>query len=302
MNNREAFAHLEKQSPYLDLKCIYHGVNADPSYTFQNLHSYRNAFNKLLKLNLLPATDLTISKLRLILNTDEEETITGFTEGYDIEKASSVLHQATGGLLRYIHDKLIDVKENTIDVKLVKIADLEELEKTANLLKRSFSIPIYELDAKVEVSSLENGSAWIILGIVGGTGAAIRLCANLIWAAAVIHKKQEDAKNNAEYLKSSNIDLIIIDQVNEQITRNIEYAKEGEALSMHDDYFPESDSESIQRLKTAIESIGTLIEKGVEFYPSVQASEEIKSLFPDFKLLNLIEAKTKLIDSGENKN
>jgi hypothetical protein len=40
-----------------------------------------------------------------------------------------------------------------------------------------------------------------------------------------------------------------------------------------------------------------LIQKGVEIQPSLHTPENVSNLFPNYKLLNLIESKTKQIEN-----
>lgn len=306
MNQKEIYRRLELYLPDLDLKNQYFSDNSKSpySYVFRDLVKYRRVINTLDRLGLLPITSETREDLKPILDSKEETLGTDFSPGHKIESAGKTVYEIIEGIISYLNTQLKEVvEENTIDIKLVKIDDLEDLEKTASLLKKSFSIPLHEIDSKVVINSLEKGSVWIILSIIGISGVALRLCANLIWAGAVIYRKYEEVKITQEHLRTIKLKNDLIEGVVKQQLEYIEESKSTEATAIANEFMPNHDNESIQRLKLSIESIGSLIEKGAQFYPSIKAADDVKQLFPDFDVLNLIESKTKLIsEAKENSN
>lgn len=299
MNNREAYSILAKNISSLSLKSVYHGLNTDPSYTFSELGSYRRALVNLRKFNLISDALLNLKNLNIILDSKEETISTTFSPGYDIEANAKMIYQIINNLIKFLENQSSEDDENAIDIKIVKIEDLDELERIANLLKKSFSFPVNPIGGKVTVNSLEKGSVWIVLGIVEAGNLALKMCASLIWSAAVVYKKLDDIKINQIHLKNIKLDETVTKHIIEQENRHIEDIKDREALAIANEYSIDNDPETILRLKLAIESIGELIEKGVEFYPSIKATDDVKALFPDFTMIKLIESKTKLLDLGE---
>jgi hypothetical protein len=77
--------------------------------------------------------------------------------------------------------------------------------------------------------------------------------------------------------------------------KQLDLLVEAEAQNLQANYYSGEDPERIQRLILSIESMSKLIDKGTEIYPNLLASESLKSVFPSFKNLNLIESKTKQI-------
>lgn len=57
-----------------------------------------------------------------------------------------------------------------------------------------------------------------------------------------------------------------------------------------------TDNEYKNRLIYSITELAKLINDGVQVHPSLMAPEESKNLFPDYKNLDYIESKTKLIE------
>lgn len=236
---------------------------------------------------------------RLIKNNDDQLAL--YQEEADpLISNTDVFYDDVQNFVNYLEGLFDDEKdENIIDVKLVEINDLDELEKTAKLLKRSFNTPVLEMDGQITVQKIESGSVWITLGILGGAGIVIKMCAELIWAAVVIYNKYKESALHEEHARTIKLKNDYIEALVNQQKQYIEQATEREAQALINKFLPEkNDPEILNNFKASIESIGDLIEKGAQFYPSIKASEELKMSFPDFKALNLIESKIKMLGEG----
>jgi hypothetical protein len=305
MNPKELYQKLNDNLSGIELSSIYYSDKSISGYDyiFRNLNSFRKAYRYLNSYGILPITDSVKEKFGPILSTDNDVVGMDFSFGNPIDIAGQILINSVQSLLNLLKNKVLTEPDESVDelnVKLVKVDDLEELEKTASLLKKAFSLPVLEVDGKVNIQSIENGSVWIALGIIGATGVALKLCANLIWSAAVIYRKYQEAKTAEQHMRTIKLKNDFMEGVMKQQLEYIEESKNTEAQAIAQQFYPDGNGETQNRIKLAIDSIGTLLEKGAEFYPSINASTEEKALFPDFNVLHLIESKsTKLLDEGK---
>lgn len=302
MNQREIYRKLSESVSNLALEHQYFSTQ-DPvefNYVFKKLSAYRKAYKALDLNKILPISTNLRSVLKPIISSKEEEKGFNFSEGRKIENAAETLLESVKGILSLLEAQIVDtVEENTIDVKFIKIDDLDELEKVAGLLKRSFAIPAYELDGKITVENLEKGSIWIILGVISASSILMKMCANLIWAAVVVNNRYEETKITQEHVRTIKLKNDLIEAIVEHQKQHLDSFKESEATAIANEFIPNPTPEKIQQLKMSIESISLLIDKGAQFYPSIKAPEEVKQLFPDFNIKKLIESKTKLLDEGD---
>ncbi|GAB3881492.1 hypothetical protein [Spirosoma agri] len=303
MNNKQAYRILSKVYPLLELKKHDYNNDPDKDHLFYDLPVFRDAYEKV----KLFAPYLITPLIRRILEPIENST----REYYPTDKASAeALINASvdlmSSVIRFINfvgpKEFTEATEESLDVELKHIDSLEELEKAANLLRRSFNTPVLEIGGQVTVEKVDSGSVWITLGIIGAAGMALKLCANLIWAAVAIQNKAREGKVFIEHARTLEIKNDYLEMLIEAERKKIQLIEEGEAQHIISMYMADKDSPNLNNnMRGSIEAIGALIEKGAQFYPSIKASDEIKPLFPDFSIKELLESKTKLLSEGGQK-
>ncbi|UXX79004.1 hypothetical protein N7E81_16745 [Reichenbachiella carrageenanivorans] len=216
-----------------------------------------------------------------------------------VETNYNYLKIAIEALHKTLSEVFLDEFENSVRIKLPPTNDFSELSKISNELNKSISIPISHknIDGNTSIKSVENGSIWFV--VVVASPLAVGLVGGIAWASAVIHKKKQEGKIFEEHVKS-------LELANEQKEvfldaqkKQLELLIETESKALNDEYYKESNNEDLERLKHSIVTISSLINKGLEIHPSLNTPEDVSNLFPDFKKLNLIESKTKLI--GDHK-
>jgi uncharacterized membrane-anchored protein YhcB (DUF1043 family) len=144
------------------------------------------------------------------------------------------------------------------------------------------------------VKSWQPGSLW--LDIYLGSAAAVSLVGGMVWSAAVIRKKQAEARILDNIADSMEIKNEMLDGVRKGIEEHIQMVVESEAINLFSHNFDAGDNrEQIERLKMGIKDLAGLIEKGAEVHPALTAPETVKNLFPDYTKLETIESKQKLI-------
>jgi len=304
MNIKEVYLILRNEIPNIDFAISKYTGNEKYDYIFTDMQVFSRAF-------------LSIKEVAPILFTPQMEEILmplvkrGFTyttystykkEGDPIIQQKEILYLSAKGFLDYIEPMvLLEEKENSIDIKLIHIKTLEDLESSAKLLKRAFNIPAFELDQQVLIGDIKTGSLWIelIAGVAIG-GSLLGLFANLIWSAVAIKNKIKEAEYAEEHMRTIKIKNDLLEGLAKHHVEYIKQVKDAEAQHIINEYMAGRTTPDLQNnIKGSIEAISELIDKGAQFYPSIKAPEEIKMLFPNFAIKELLESKINLLSEGK---
>lgn len=289
MNIKEIESLIQENSPKLYFKSDYSSGNTSKPYKAISLSSLREAINSLSEIDLIKPE---IDKLKnsTLYNNYKDEDIFDVTDHTLI--SSNVMKIRTGleFLLRYNQQN--EAPKNGLFIRLPDIATFDDLERTACDLKKAIEIPINDQNqgGSIKIVSAESGSIWLILS--AGTIAAVNLIGAICWSAAVIRKKQAEAKIFEEHartlvLKNDSISTFV--EAQKQQIKNI-LQDEAEAIAQK--HFSNDDPEAIGRLKLSINTVSELIDKGTQILPSADNKEVLKS-FPDYSNLSLIESAIK---------
>jgi hypothetical protein len=204
------------------------------------------------------------------------------------------------GLKQYLGAFLARQDTNSVFVKAPPLTQFSDVIIFEGQLKTALSQIIYhpKVQARLELKSWESGSPlWLELAL--GTQAAVNIVGAAAWAGAVVYKKIQEGRLHQEYvrgLKLRNDSLEAILEAEKRMLNDIINAEaENIALSNYDG---DNSQETIERVKLTIKEFAEMIEKGAEIHPALQAPEEVKNLFPNFK--NLLATESKIKQLAEN--
>jgi hypothetical protein len=186
--------------------------------------------------------------------------------------------------------------ETTVVVKLPDAQDLETIIGYLTSLQRSLSQNVIndKIGGQVSVKSWQSGSLW--LDIYLGTSAAVTLVGGMLWSAAVVRKKQHEARVMENIADSLKIKNEMLEQLRKGADSQIQLLIESEARALAVHSFEDGDNhEQIERLKLGIKDFAELIDKGAQIHPSLLAPEKVQNLFPNYHQLESIESKQKLL-------
>lgn len=204
--------------------------------------------------------------------------------------------------------------ENYLYVKLPsnlkELDDLNTIVKGLNLVFNQCPI-LRETYKEINFVGVDVGSSWFILSVIlAGAPIAAK---TLNWIADFI-KKCNDIRIQNRTIKQIDLEYIIkkmkLDkEKSEQTLQNIQkeiekdhkeqYIKEFENIKMpkQGEISEEDKSKIVHCMSTMIE----LLDMGVELYPSLNASEELKSAFPKKEEWKKIQGETKLLNENNSK-
>lgn len=197
-----------------------------------------------------------------------------------------------------LKNTIIKTDENTLCIKVVEHDSLKDLGTELELLDKIIMqvISHKKINGTYKFSSFDIGSSWIYIAV--GSALVLKLLAALVWSACVIRKKFLEGNLLEEKLKSLEIKNDSLKDIREANKKQLELLLKTEAQNiMHDFDLENTDNEYENRLIYSIRELSKLINEGAQVQPSLLVPEEAKNLFPDYKNLDLIESKTKLLET-----
>lgn len=292
MNIVEFHQDIEKIIPELKLSHSYLSTGGgDTPYQVSNLFQLRGNISTLEKIKYLDQ-DIEQIKKTWLFNTANDQLRVTSSDRSLLEELLSNLRIKLTLLNKIAEDSPLLNRDDILFVKMPELKSFDELNKFSSDLKKSIELPLLhsEMNEKTEIVGADTGSIILYLGI--GTALAVKLIAGICWAAAVIRKKNAEAKifeSHAKTLELKNESLSNIIESQKSQLKNI---LESEAMEIANKHFSHKDHETIERLKLSITTIADLIDRGAKILPMSQ-QEEIQKAFPDYNNLNLIESTIK---------
>jgi len=178
--------------------------------------------------------------------------------------------------------------ENSISIKLPKINNLKELVDTSSKLDKIFNqllVNDYE-SSEAKLQNFDTGSEWYEILFTSATG--LWLFTKVIHAVILMqreHIKNKDLQENVK-LKSitNNAYENLLSQMQELSKKEIDAIKDEQIneIMIKLGTTQKNDNEYYNRVKFAIDETSKLIDKGMEFFPSSTATQEVKDTLPDF--------------------
>lgn len=242
--------------------------------------------------------DVQVIKNYNILNTLNTESITITSDTFNVfnRDVNNLKNKINSNLL-ILESNIVSMEENTLCIKLVEHDSLKDLAAELETIDKIIMqvLTHKDINTNYKFSSFDIGSSWVY--IILGSGLALNLLAGLVWAACVIRKKWKEGSILEETIKGMKVKNESLEDI-----RKAKKKLEDELISKEADNLlstfnlDNTDNEYKNRLIYSITELAKLINDGVQVHPSLMAPEESKNLFPDYKNLDYIESKTKLIE------
>lgn len=207
------------------------------------------------------------------------------------------LQSASTALIEVITNVISEQDENTLSIKLPpNINTIDKIsfffERINRIINQTMVNSYFQ--GEIKLKTLESGSLWMEIIIV--SPFALTFFASLVWAGAVIRKKILEGEYLLQMVRGLGIRNDSLENIKEQNKKQIDFLIESEAKHLVSSIEnAEEDFEYLERLKNSIKIFADLIQEGTEVHPSLIAPEEVKNLLPDFKKLDSIESKIKLL-------
>lgn len=179
---------------------------------------------------------------------------------------------------------------NLISIKIPSPQNFADLEKTITALNKIFSQTLFadEIKGGVQIANFDNGTYWIDVVAIGGVAKFIGA---LAWSGAVAYKKLQEGRLVQEKVKELKIKNEAFQEIIEKSKEAVNQEAQREADFLYKTFYKGDDNEQIGRIKLAIKELAELYSQGAEIHPALEAPDEIKNEFPDFKAIDRIETK-----------
>ncbi len=269
------------------------------SQKFSKFQGVIDAVDILILNNLFVEHAKKVQSLKKVYNSRAEEITVDRDTFYSFINAVNTLKLLCEGFSSTIEKINPSLNELSISIKLPTINDLHDIETHVGTIHKIISQTILNkhVKGKLKVISIESGSYWI--NIFLGTELALTLFAGIVWAGAVIRKKIMEGNILREQLQSLKIGNQALTEIQKAQKDELDLLLVSEATNLVTSLsLKGEDAEFQQRIKHSIKLMSEIIEKGAEVHPALSAPEEVKNLLPNFKKLDSVISKIKLIDSG----
>jgi hypothetical protein len=270
--------------------------NSPTAWTIGNLQKFRELTKRCL---YLPGVKLVAAEVERthIFTSARNDMQVDINVVNETQNCITKLVASIESLRGFFKDmELPTLDANQISVRLSHVDSLTELSMQIEILEKALSQTILDakLGGKLEVAAVDNGSVWLLL--IVGTPAAVTFIGGLAWAAVVVYKKAQEGLLVQQHVESLKIKNDALGQIREAQGKLLNEMVEAEARHLEMETFGEdANPDRLKRIEFAIESLQKLIEKGAEIHPALNAPEDVKNLFPNFKKLGLVESKIKQI-------
>lgn len=280
--------------------------NDSSNYRLKEIRIFQQALKAIEKTELFKSDIEEIKKTEaLILSTD----ISIVLSRVEASKVNTKISNLITKLINFsegISYVLPEQSENSISIKLPKTNNLKELIETSNRLDKIFNQLLSNkyIDEKVDLQNFDTGSEWI--EIVFGTVTGLWIFTKIVHAVILIERellKNKDLKENIKLKAITNSAYEnILKQMEELTIHDVEIIKNKEINEIMNklETSKEKDNEYYERIKFSIDETRKLINKGMQFFPSSVATQDVKDTLPDFT--KDLEHMIPNIEQIENKN
>lgn len=261
----------------------------------KNLNQLRNTIINLEGIEIIENEINNLMQTSIFKTRKNEEEIS-FSEDTYIKENINIIQNGFTLLKRMYEDLQFD--DNDLYIKLPDIENFDDLGKLSSDLKKAIEIPVNEQgEGSIKVKSAEPGSIWLLVSL--GALGAIKLVGAICWAAAVIRKRNAEAKIYEQHTRTLGLknDMmeIFVNAQKEQL-KNI---LESEAEQIINNHYSLNNPEVLERLKLSINTVADLIDRGAKLLPASD-NGDIDKLFPNYNTLDLIESTTKMLKDNSN--
>ena len=292
MNNRQLYLLAKKN--YVKLILNYEYLSkGEINYRLKDLSKLREA---ILKFDSLIYLESNIDKLKEgpLFNASNDSIDLKTSE---FSKISSFVNKLRTGLEFFIlqfESNDLELDDTNLNIKLPQFKNFSDLSIVAKDFKKSLEIPLLDskIDSDLNILSAEPGSIWLIIGV--GSLLAVKLVGRIAWSAAVLKKKNSEAKIFEQHARTLELKNEHFESMVQAQKIQLNNLLEREANAISKEYYTADSPESIERLKLSITTISNLIDKGAQILP-ISTSDDVKQLFPEYEKLSLLESAIKKI-------
>lgn len=210
------------------------------------------------------------------------------TETYkNLMSKKDILYNKMKVIIELYESMDIENEENGIDIKLPHCKDFKDYISYLKDIDFIFSqCPFLQCEDNVlKFASVDVGSNWLKFTVAATASTCIILgsVASLVDKAITIRSHYLNVKQQEEVLKKIQGKNELLKEQIEMFTQLRNYYMDEAILSLEKDYGELKDPEEQDKARRSLKKLMDLLEKGTEFYATLDSPEEIQVLFPQIE-------------------
>lgn len=279
------------------MKVIVSNHQSNNSYKYISGHIYVNSVVRfMLQKKIFTPICEEIKGIDIIYNSGIETMLVESHVAYGYQEKVERLMAAMACFSSNISQHMKRTEEGILSFKLPAIDGLDEFTEVIRDLNRSLGVVLADssINEKCRIHKFDNGTLWIEIAI--GIGLGAKVVAGIIWASCVIRKKMKEIEIMDKNLRSLDLKNEMLEHLVHAQRKQLDNIIQAESQMLVDAILKDADPEMFAKLKTAIETVAGLVNRGAEFRISPESPEELQKSFPDFDKIESVESRVKNIN------
>lgn len=250
--------------------------------------------------NLLPVKNLSGRiKMILELGSSDSGTIASLTTNQyaSLNKEYSELFKQVKTIRDTCEALNVRGSEYGFDIRLPDGISLDEFSRCTRDLNNILSrYPAFaDMDASVEFSSVDIGSTWLSFAVAGTCAVSfLGALAYLADRAVAVYSHVITCKQQDEMARALKISNDIIEEQHKAHSKITNALISSISETMNQKYGM-VEPESLEDTKYCLKTLSDWMEKGLEIHAAINASQEVKAIFPSVEKQSLPEAVLKML-------
>lgn len=254
------------------------------NYYIDNIQTMKVAIQELYNIGIIEYKENSLDMYSIVMSCITDRLVLDGSQINGYKNEFGKMEYTLKLMYKWINDYVTtEETEETINIKLPQIHNLEDIIESCKLINKSLSQSVAEIGGTLKFKQLDYGSSWIIIsvgatvaaGMVMSIAKAAYYVAQRFYAIKLIAKQYERYAMGNEVMKT-------IKEANE---RMLNEEIDVQARQLESQYYPESNNERLGRLRVSINEMYKLIELGGEVHPSLILKNDTKDTDIDYKQL-----------------
>ncbi len=273
--------------------------NSGSTFYIDNIIDVKMAVRELYAIGLLTYKETSIDVFTIILSSMTDRLILDQNQHLaykrEFDKMEYTLKLMNDWINAYVPE---NETEDTINIKLPKLNNIEDLAKVCTIVNRSLSQLVAEIGGTIKFKQVDYGSTWISIAV--GIPAAVSIILALANRALSVAKKYYELKTAASAYERFNMGTETMRKIKETNEKILEDELAKHAKEIEQGFYSDEDKERQGRIRVSLTEMRKLIELGGEVHPSLIYKEQ-KGEDIDYKQLSIFKEIAGLLPKEQEK-
>lgn len=268
---------------------------------FSNLNRFKLFLGHLADLGIFDKEIEQLRKSQLFATTAEGLSVQSAHGADAIAETAAYIYYAVNALNRVIPKLLPDEPKECVFIRFPDAEDIGTITRDLQAIEKAVLQMVTQANVggSFKVLRWESGSLWIHVFVA--TAEAVAVVAAAAGAAAVVAKKWMEFAMFGEHARGLRIKNDSLEDLKSAQAKLLEELLLAESRNLTEKYLsPEGNEEVVQRVRYSVKTISELIRRGGEVSPSLNAPEDVRKLFPDYKTLATALSSIKQIEENSS--